>query len=251
MLTFVPGRFDGLTVIVTGAGSGIGRATAVRLMAEGATVIAGDISGERLAGLAVDGAGRLVTVTCDVTLSEDLERLVGAAGGRVDGLVNNAGIMDGFLTPSEVDDATWERVLAVNLTSAMRLTRAVLPIMIGAGGGSIVNVSSEASIRGGCAGVAYTASKHALNGLTRSVAVHHRAQGVRCNAVAPGGVATNVDGSFRSSLAGTTVGPFLQATLPPMADPGQLAASIVYLLSDDAANVNGAVLMCDGGWSAL
>ncbi|MGL1567571.1 SDR family NAD(P)-dependent oxidoreductase, partial [Vibrio parahaemolyticus] len=89
---------------------------------------------------------------------------------RIDGLANIAGIMDGFLPPSEVDDATWERVFAVNLTAPMRLTRAVLPRMIEAGAGSIVTVSSEAGLRGSAAGVAYTSSKHAVVGFTKSVA---------------------------------------------------------------------------------
>ena len=101
-----------------------------------------------------------------------------AAGGRVDALANVAGIMDAFLPPAEVDDATWERVFAVNVTAVMRLTRAVLPMMLAAGGGSIVNVSSEASLRASASGVAYTASKHAVNGITKSTAVFYKGNGV-------------------------------------------------------------------------
>lgn len=243
------GEIAGTSVIVTGAGSGIGRATALLLADQGARVIAADVSAERLAQLAADRPG-LVTRTCDVTSQADIDSLVAQAGGVVQGLANVAGIMDGFLPAAEIDDATWDRVLDVNLTSMMRLTRAVLPGMIEAGRGSIVNVSSEASIRGGVAGLAYTASKHAVNGLTRSVATCYRGQGIRCNAVAPGGVRTNVDGSFRSAHAGTVLGPFIAATIPTPAEPDEVAAVIAFLLSDQARAINGSIVMCDGGWSA-
>ena len=107
--------------------------------------------------------------------------------------------MDGFLPPGEVDDATWERVLAVNLTATMRATRAVLPLMLGAGRGAIVNVSSEAGFRASASGVAYAASKAAVNSLTRSTALFYRQQGIRCNAVAPGPVATSIEAPWLSS----------------------------------------------------
>lgn len=245
----VSGEFAGRTVIVTGAGSGIGRATALTLADRGARVIAADVSAERLKQLSAESAG-LVTDTCDITLQDEVDRVVAMAGPRIDGLANVAGIMDGFLPAAEIDDQTWARVLDVNLTSMMRLTRAVLPAMIDAGAGAIVNVSSEASVRGGCAGLAYTASKHAVNGITRSVATTYRSQGIRCNAVAPGGVMTNVDGTFRSAHAGEVLGPFLAATMPPVAQPDAVAEVICFLLGDGARNINGAILMCDGGWSA-
>jgi len=248
----VPGRFAGKTAIVTGAGSGIGRATALRLAREGAAVVAADISAARLAELAAGNPGlALAPVTADIATSDGVLAVAGSAGGRVDALANVAGIMDGFLPPAEVDDQTWEQVFAVNVTSMMRLTRAVLPIMLAAGGGAIVNVSSEASLRGSAAGVAYTASKHAVNGLTKSTAFFYKGQGVRANAVVPGGVLTNIEGSFRSEQAAAVVSPVLQATLPSVATPEQVAAAITFLLSDDAANINGAILPTDGGWSAI
>ena len=214
----VPGRFAGKTAIVTGAGSGIGRATALRLAREGATVVAADISHARLEELTVGNPGlALVPVTADVATGEGVAAVAAAAGGQVDALANVAGIMDGFLPPAEIDDQTWERVLAVNVTSVMRLTRAVLPVMLAAGGGAIVNVSSEASLRGSAAGVAYTASKHAVNGLTKSTAFFYKSQGIRANAVVPGGVITNIEGDFRSEYAAAVVGPVLQATLPSVA----------------------------------
>jgi NAD(P)-dependent dehydrogenase (short-subunit alcohol dehydrogenase family) len=248
----VPGRFAGKAAIVTGAGSGIGRATALRLAREGAKVVAADISGARLEELTAENPGlALIPVTSDVATGDGVAAVVVGAGGRVDALANVAGIMDGFLPPGEVDDETWERVFAVNVTSIIRLTRAVLPIMLEAGHGAIVNVSSEASLRGSAAGVAYTASKHAVNGLTKSTAFFYKRQGIRANAVVPGGVMTNIDGAFRSEQAAAVVGPVLQATLPSVATGEQVASAITYLLSDDAANINGAILPRDGGWSTI
>jgi NAD(P)-dependent dehydrogenase (short-subunit alcohol dehydrogenase family) len=249
---FTPGRFAGRTAIVTGAGSGIGRATAVRLAREGARVVAADISADRLERLAGELAELdLVPVVGDVAAEEGVQAVVAAAEGRVDALANVAGIMDSFLPPAEVDDATWERVFAVNVTAAMRLTRAVLPIMLGAGAGAIVNVSSEASLRASASGVAYTASKHAVNGLTKSTAVFYKGNGIRANAVAPGPVATNIEAPFKSEHAAGVLGPIMQTTIPPVASAEQLAATITWLLSDDASNVNGVILPSDGGWSAL
>jgi NAD(P)-dependent dehydrogenase (short-subunit alcohol dehydrogenase family) len=157
--------------------------------------------------------------------------------------------MDGFLPPSVVDDAVWDRVLGINLTATMRLTRAVLPGMIEAGRGSIVNVASEAALRGSAAGAAYTASKHAVVGYTASVAFFHGPQGVRANTVAPGPTITGIDGGMRSQYAAGRGGPVMQATMPAPVAPEHVAASIVWLLSDDATNINGVVLPSDGGWS--
>jgi NAD(P)-dependent dehydrogenase (short-subunit alcohol dehydrogenase family) len=241
---FTPGRFAGRTAIVTGAGSGIGRTTALRLAREGARVVAADLAAE-----APDLD--LVPVAADIATEEGVAAIVAAAGGRVDALANVAGIMDAFLPPAEVDDATWERVFAVNVTAVMRLTRAVLPSMLAAGGGAIVNVSSEASLRASASGVAYTASKHAVNGITKSTAVFYKGGGVRANAVAPGPVATGIEAPFKSQHAAGVLGPIMQTTIPPVATAEQLAATICWLLSDDASNVNGVILPSDGGWSAI
>ncbi|MDR2973450.1 MAG: SDR family oxidoreductase, partial [Propionibacteriaceae bacterium] len=173
------------------------------------------------------------------------------AGGQLDILINNAGIMDDFLPVTEVDDGTWDRVLAVNTTAMMRLCRAALPMMIAAGHGAIVNISSEASIRI-CSGIAYTVSKHAVNGITKHIAALYASAGIRCNAVAPGSVRTNVGGAFRSDLAAQRLGPIMAATVPPLAEPELLARAICFLADDTAATyINGVVLPVDDGWSVI
>ncbi|MGN6199294.1 SDR family NAD(P)-dependent oxidoreductase [Humibacter sp.] len=248
----VEGRFSGARVIVTGAGSGIGKATALRLLAEGAIVIATDISEPRLAVLAEEARqDRFITVAGDVGDETVVAELIQAAGGPITSLANVAGIMDDFLPPAEVEDTVWDRVLRINLTAPMRLTRAVLPGMLERGAGTIVNVSSEAGLRGSAAGAAYTASKHALIGLTRSTAFFYAAKGIRCNAVAPGATLTNIQAEFRSAFAGERMGPYMQTNVPQPATAEELAAAITWLLSDDSSNVNGAVLPSDNGWSVI
>ncbi|MEV7972019.1 SDR family oxidoreductase [Cellulomonas sp. NPDC089187] len=245
-------RFDGRTAVVTAAGAGIGRSTAEQLLAEGARVIAGDIAADRLEDLVSANPGAaLVPVVADVATQDGADALLAAADGRVDVLCNVAGIMDGFLPAVEIDDATWDRVLAVNVTSVMRLMRAVLPGMIEAGKGSIVNVSSEAALRGAAAGLAYTASKHAVAGMTKQTAFAYGPQGIRVNAVAPGPVKTSIEGSMKSAHMAARIGPIMGAMLTGAAEPEELSQAIVWLASDDASNVNGTTVVCDGGWSAI
>ncbi|KRE65485.1 MULTISPECIES: SDR family NAD(P)-dependent oxidoreductase [Micrococcaceae] len=242
-------RFAGKTVIVTGAGSGIGRATARRIISEGGRVIAVDVAPDRLDDLATDSPdGTVVAVAADITSSAGREAILAAVGGRADGLANVAGIMDGMTPLHETEDELWRRVFAVNVDGTFALSRALLPTMLAQGHGSIVNVASEASLRGNAAGTAYTASKHAVVGITKSSAFFYGPSGIRTNAVAPGPTATGIEGTMSSPFARERLSPFMALT-PPVVDADQMAASITWLLSDDAANVNGIVLVSDGGWS--
>jgi NAD(P)-dependent dehydrogenase (short-subunit alcohol dehydrogenase family) len=245
----VPDRFAGKTVIVTGAGSGIGRATASRIAREGGTVVAVDVSRDRLDDFVASLPGQSVTaIVADITSEDGIKAIVAAAGSRIDGLANVAGIMDDMTPMHEVTDAVWDRVFSVNVDGMFRLTRAVLPAMLAAHSGSIVNIASEAGLRGSAAGLAYTASKHAVVGITRSTAFMYAREGIRVNAVAPGPVATNIQASFASELGADRIN-LMMTTLPPIAEPAQLAASITFLLSDDGTNVNGVIVPSDGGWS--
>ncbi|MEL4319268.1 SDR family NAD(P)-dependent oxidoreductase [Leifsonia sp. YIM 134122] len=243
------GRFAGQTVIVTGAGSGIGRATASRVAREGGRVIAVDISQERLDEFAADHAdAEIVVVSGDITDDEAIAAIVEAAGDRIDGLANIAGIMDDMTPVGEVTDAVWDRVFHINVTGTMKLTRAVIPAMLAQAKGSIVNTASEAALRGSAAGVAYTASKHAVAGITKSSAFMYGPSGIRVNAVAPGPTITNIEASFASPLGASRV-QLAMTLLPDAAEAEALAASITFLLSDDGVNVNGVILPSDGGWS--
>ncbi|GAA1981687.1 SDR family NAD(P)-dependent oxidoreductase [Microbacterium pumilum] len=244
------GRFTGKTVIVTGAGSGIGRATASRVAREGGRVIAVDVSQDRLDEFVADHSGAdIVSLTADITDDAGVARIVAAAGDTIDALANIAGIMDDMTPVGDLSDAVWERVMRVNVTGTMKLTRAVIPAMLAQGGGSIVNTASEAALRGSAAGAAYTASKHAVVGLTKSSAFMYGPSGIRVNAVAPGPTITNIEATFGSPLGAERI-QFGMSILPDAAEAEALAASITFLLSDDGVNVNGVVLASDNGWSA-
>jgi NAD(P)-dependent dehydrogenase (short-subunit alcohol dehydrogenase family) len=244
------GRFAGKTVIVTGAGSGIGRATASRVAREGGRVVAVDVSAERLdAFSAAHPDADIATLVADITDDSAVAAIVKAAGDRIDGLANIAGIMDNMTPVHEVSDDIWNRVFNVNVNGTMKLMRAVIPAMLAQGKGSIVNTASEAALRGSAAGAAYTASKHAVAGLTKSSAFMYGPSGIRVNAVAPGATITNIEARFDSALGAERV-QLAMTLLPDPAEAEALAASITFLLSDDGVNVNGVVLPSDGGWSA-
>lgn len=226
-------RHSGKIAIVTGAGSGIGRATTLRLAQEGARVIGCDVVEPALAetnAVLQDVGMSAELVTADVTNQVDVDRVVAAAGARVDILANVAGgIMDHFLPLGDVDDETWDRVMAVNVTGVMRLSRAVLPLMLETGGGAVVTVASEASLGAGAAGVAYTTSKHAVIGLVKSIAYFYGPQGIRSNAVLPGPVETGIGASAAPTVPWAMERAQLSmATMGRTAQPDEIAAAISW-----------------------
>jgi len=248
-------RHAGKVAIITGVGNGIGRATVLRMAAEGAACIGCDVNAaamEETRKLLAEKGLSANLVIADVTKQEDVDRLVAAAGDRVDILCNVAGIMDFFLPLGEMDDATWDRVIGVNLTGVMRLSRACVQKMEPQGKGAIVTVASKASVGAGASGTAYTTSKHGVIGLVKSIAYFYGSKGIRSNAVLPGAVATNIGTSaYPKSEWAMGRAQLSMATMNPVpAEPDAIAAAISWLASDEASNVNGATLLDDGGWAS-
>ena len=248
-------RFSGKVAIITGAGSGIGKATITRFVEEGGTAVGVDVIADRLTALASELSGKgysIATVAGDLMDDQTNARAVDAAGPVVDILINNAGIMDDFVPLAELDDALWHKVIGVNLESVMKLSRAVIPGMVVRGKGAIVTTASAATFKSGIAGSAYVTSKHGVAGLAQSIASIYGPQGIRSNAVAPGAVATNIMDQTKVPRGVAN----MQALGANMANIGtigtseQLAAAILFLASDDASYINGVVLPVDGGWVA-
>ncbi|EIE99466.1 SDR family NAD(P)-dependent oxidoreductase [Saccharomonospora glauca] len=248
---------QGRSVIVTGAGSGIGRATARRFAVLGARVLVNDLHEKAAADTVdelVDTGAEAVAVAGDVSsrnVVTELARTAVDRFGAIDVLVNNAGVTDNFSAVADVTDDEWERLLRINLTAPFLMAREVLPYMLKAGRGAIVNVTSQAGLRGSAAGAAYTASKHGLVGLTKSLAVTYRDKGIRCNAVAPGGTATSISVQPDPKALGPTAIMRHLGNMGRIAEASEQAAVITFLASDLASDVNGVVLPVDDGWSAV
>ncbi|MFD5543300.1 SDR family NAD(P)-dependent oxidoreductase [Streptomyces sp. NPDC127079] len=248
---------DGRGVVVTGAGSGIGRAAALAFARKGARVLVADLNAEGALSTVreiEEAGGTAVAVTGDLSEQSVVDEVVATAVARfggVDVLVNNAGIMDRMSALADVGDAEWERVIRVNLTAPFLLTRAVLPHMLAAGRGAIVNTASEAGLRGSAAGAAYTASKHGVVGLTKNLAVMYRDQGIRANAIAPGGTRTGIRLDLEEGAHGPAALGAYFGNVGEVSEPEEQAAAIVFLASDAASSINGAILPVDNGWAAV
>jgi len=248
-------KLKGKSAIVTGAGAGMGKAIAMLFAAEGAKVAASDIDQQALDAVVaeIQSAGGTATgVLADVAKEADVRHLVDTTVklyGSVDVLVNNAGIMDNFIPAGEVSNEQWERVLGINLNGPFYASRAALQVMLKQGKGVIVNNASIGGLFGARGGASYVVSKHGLIGLTKNIAATYGPKGIRANAIAPGGVNTNIGATITAPhpLGLEAIGRSGQG---PMGEPEQIARVALFLASDDSSFVNGATVTADGGWTA-
>ena len=248
-------RFEGKTVLITGAGSGIGRATAIAFGSEGANVVACDVNdagGEAtVASLRKDGANAEY-VHVDVSRASDCAAMVERAlsrFGRLDVAFNNAGINLQVAPIAAVDEADWQRIVGINLTGVFLSMRAEIPAMKRSGGGAIINTASVGGLIGTAGVTAYCATKHGVVGLTKSAALDYIKDGIRINAICPGGTRTAMLEEWfkspdveRAALAGTPIG--------RMADPAEIARAVMFLASDESSFMVGHSLVADGGLTA-
>ena len=243
-------RFDGKVAVLTGAASGIGRATAIRLADEGATVIGLDIDEEGLAATA-EAVGSMDTIFCDVSRRSDchaaVERVVGEHG-RLDVFGNIAGIARSHHVP-DVTEHDWDRMVAVNLSGVFWCAQAAIPHLLEVDG-VLINIASNAGLMGQAYTVPYCATKGAVVNMTRALAMEYAKTGLRVNAIAPGGVSTplvenyqmpeDVDFSLMAGYMG----------MRPMSRPEDIAAVFAFLASEEASQIHGAVLSVDAGLTA-
>jgi NAD(P)-dependent dehydrogenase (short-subunit alcohol dehydrogenase family) len=248
------GRVEDKVAVVTGGASGIGRATARLLAAEGASVVIGDVDegADDVAKEIERTGGRAAFVRTDVTSWDDVDRLIATAvdrSGRLDVMVNNVGVAIGGAA-GEMSEEDWNRVLDVNLTGVWRGMRLAIPRMLETGGGSIVNVSSVQSLVGFDGWSGYAASKGGINALTQQAAVEYAPRGIRVNAIIPGTILTGMNEGILADhpdpeglLAEWT----RMHPIGRIGRPEEVATAIVYLASDEASFVTGMLLRVDGG----
>jgi len=259
----VDGVGFGKTAIITGCASGIGLATAQLFLSHQYEVFGVDISEMDYAKIEERDQERFHFHRADLLKEgecDEVVRIVVAEyGDKIDVLANVAGVMDAFAAADVYKDDEWDKVIGVNLTVPTRMIRAVLPIMKARKTGSIINISSKAGLSGASAGLAYTASKHGLLGVTKHTAWRFRHEGIRCNAIMPGGVDTNISQSMTKEnfdqQAFGHLAPVHALNMPPGEKPPMQASNIanviLFLASDAASMINGASIPVDQGWSVI
>lgn len=250
-------RFVGKVCAVTGAGSGIGRATALAFAREGGRVVVADIDeagGQATVAQIQTAGGEAVFIRTDIARRADVRQLVDTATsryGRLDCAVNNAGVTGGVNAPTgEYPDAAWANVLAVNLTGTWYCVQEELAVMGPQGGGTIVNVASAAGLHGHVNNVAYAASKHGVVGLTKTAALEYATQNIRVNALCPTGIATPMimDGRLNLRHNPEALARFsAQAALKRLGRPEEVADVALWLCSEQSSFITGHALAVDGG----
>lgn len=249
-------RLEGKVIIITGASSGLGREAAALFAKEGAKVVAVARRMARLEDLAKEAkefAGEIFPFEGDVGKGEDIKNIVKCTlekYGQIDVLVNNAGIIDEHMTAIDMTDEMWDMVVNVNLTAPMKLTREVLPAMLQAGRGNIINVSSVGGLCGGRGGAAYVSTKHGLIGLTKNTGFVFADKGIRCNAICPGSVPTEIGGSNPPNQLGLSKIMSGFGNAPRMGTSEEVANILLFLASDESSLINGVAITADAGWTA-
>lgn len=250
-------RLEGKVAIVTGAASGMGKAIAQLYAKEGAKVVVSDYNFEGAEAVVAEitaAGGEAIANRANVAELTDIEAMIEAATktyGKLDILVNNAGIMDGMEPVGEVDFAKWERIFAVNTVGTMQAMQIAVKLFLEQGHGVIVNNISAAGLRGTRGGAAYTASKHAVAGLTKNTGYMYAQSGIRCNGIAPGGVKTNIQSSM-TGISQFGIGRQMTGkdTMPRLGEPEEIAQLALFLASDESSFINGQVIAADAGWTA-
>jgi 3-oxoacyl-[acyl-carrier protein] reductase len=241
-------KLEGKVALITGGAKGIGKITAKKFLQEGAKVVICDFDVEagKVALNEFDTNDRATFVEVDVTVTEQIEAMIKdivSTYGKIDILVNNAGItIDGFLT--KMDEAAWEKVIAVNLTGVFKCTKAVVPLMMERGSGVILNASSVVGLYGNIGQTNYAATKAGVIGLTKSWAKEFGPKGIRVNAIAPGFIVTDMTAKVPQNILDKMES---QTPLRKLGKPEDIAAAYLFLASDDANYINGTVLSVDGG----
>lgn len=254
------GILDDRAVLITGAASGIGRATAVEAHTEGARLVLSDVdagAGEALAAEIAAQGGTAVFARCDVTVEAEVEALVARATaelGRLDGAFNCAGILGTIGLTTDMPLDAWRRIIDVDLNGVFLCTKHELRVMAGQGSGAILNMASAAGLIGWPGACGYVAAKHGVVGLTKSAALEFAAQGIRVNAICPSYVETPmVSDLFENLLGGDPAQVDAALANHPIgrfAKPQEIAAACVWLLSDKASFVTGTAMSVDGGYTA-
>lgn len=241
--------------VVTGGASGIGFASAMRFAQEGAEVAIWDIDKSRIEecveSIRATGAvayGFQVDISNTESVAAAAEATV-ATLGSVTVIMNNAGVLDDYATVLDTDDALWDRTFGVNIKGMFLVTRALLPAMLSAGGGAIVNTASVAAFIAGGGGIAYTSSKHAVIGFTKQMSFDYAKQGVRVNAIAPGAVETGMTKDILNDEDLPVVAALRSAPAGRHAQPSELANVALFLASEEASFIHGAIYLVDGGWT--